>query len=223
MNLPNNNDSWIILGPGRTGSKILVDSLTELYQLHNIDLATVEPTDDIVSISPSTIYHSHLMSDTDFGNTVTYFVISIRDMVDCALSWTKRPHIGHYHLYEKTHSTHIQSLNNKIPAFYLDPNILLAEYNRVVMFYKVLNIDHVKNILIVDYDGVCGSGTRLLETLDFPCLVNPTSIPIKNPGTNEEWIINWVEISQIISTLERRPENILLEKLTISTNNCILV
>lgn len=220
---PNNNHSWLILGPGRTGSKILVDSIVELYRLHDINLRCADPTEQIIKIAPGTVYHSHLMSDEHFGNTVTHFVLSIRDMVDCALSWTKQPHIGYYHLYNKTHADEISALSGRIPSFYLNPTDLLLSYSRIIMFYKLLELQNIEDMIIVDYDRLCANQSSFFSKVGYPGLLNTESMPVKNPGTNAEWFVNWDEISELIAKLERRPEAILLDKLTTGVNNCIIV
>ena len=71
----------------------------------------------------------------------------------------------------------------------------------VYNFYK--NLELSDDITIIDYSEIKDDYTVIYDLLDLPKPANYQRIPIKNPGTPEQWITNWEEISELISKLDR--------------------
>ena len=118
MIIPHASDSWIVCGPGRTGSFLTASYVKQVYAAQGIKMRAVyhyAPVDRICI--PGEIVHTHRMSaDNNINNDKNVnTILSTRDMVDSTLSWCIQPHIGSWHL-------NIVDMHKfKIVPFRLDP------------------------------------------------------------------------------------------------------
>jgi hypothetical protein len=196
-------DRWLVLSPGRTGSKMIVDCVRGAYRDQGMRLHYIMPKDE-VSFSPNlSILHSHRITDTHLMDAGVNVILSTRDLVDSAISWCVVSKIGNYHLYPVLDQNRIDQLNQQIPKFYLSPDEFYLHYKNICKFYERLPL--IENMITIDYDEIKDDYTVIYERLGLPKPIDEQMLSIKNPGTPEQWITNWEEISELISKLERLP------------------
>ncbi|CAK0772620.1 hypothetical protein CCP3SC1AL1_620018 [Gammaproteobacteria bacterium] len=218
-------DSYVVVGPGRTGSRYIVDIIRLAYNKHRIKLNYCMPTLTSENFeSLGTIYHSHNLEIFKIKNLNTKFILSTRNVVDSALSWCVLDNnawgtnpINKYHLYPKRHTLHnffIENYKKTIPSFYLDPEVLMSCYNRVKMFYQSITKKELERSIIIKYNETPIFLNTIINKLNFEIpaiyfnMFDGILLPIKNPGTPNQWIKNWNEIEDLILPLESNPENL---------------
>lgn len=194
-------DRWLVLSPGRTGSKIIVDCIKSAYRDQGLRLNHIMTEDEVSVIPNLSIIHSHGVFDTHHAASGVKVILSTRDMIESAISWSIVHRIGKHHLYPESDQLKIDQLNNKIPSFYLSPGDFYLQYRNICDFYKNLQLS--ENITIIDYAEIKDDHTVVYDRLDLPKPTNYHRLPIKNPGTPDQWITNWEEISELISKLDR--------------------
>lgn len=204
MSIPQASDNYIVVGPGRTGSKLIVDSITVIRRQLGMSTVKRDPTHNDSIFESSTVYHSHRVKYLGNSHLVSKCIMSIRDLVDSALSWCIKPYIGEWHLYPIKHSELIVQLEASIPTFYLEPKIFLYHYEAARVFYQLAGQYDLSGVLIIDYGSFQYDTMRIVRELGYP-LIPLRGIPRKNPGTYREWISNWDEIELVIRDLERDP------------------
>lgn len=197
------NDQWIVISPGRTGSKMIVDCIRGAYREQGLSLRYIMPRDEGNIGTNLSVFHSHRPSDANLVETGVNVILSTRDLVDSAISWCVVSNTGNYHLYPETDQDRIEQLNYRIPKFHLPPDEFYFQYRTICKFYESLPLS--KNMIIIDYDEIKDDYTVIYERLGLPKPVSYPRLSIKNPGTPEQWITNWEEISELISKLERLP------------------
>lgn len=196
-------DRWLVLSPGRTGSKMIVDCVRGAYREQGLRLHYIMPQDEISFCPNLSIVHSHRNVDAHLIGTGVNVILSTRDLVDSAISWCVVSNTGQYHLYPALDQKEINQLNQKIPKFYLSPDDFYLQYRNIRRFYE--NLPLSKNMIIIDYAEIKDDYTLIYERLGIPKPIEEQRLSIKNPGTPEQWITNWEEISELISKLERLP------------------
>jgi len=199
------NDKWLVLSPGRTGSKIIVDCLYSSYRAINLRMNNIMPHDTVTKIPDLSICHSHAISSLSLIEQDVKMVLSTRDMVESALSWCIYPKIGKFHLYPSHHQSRIDELREHIPSFYLDKGDLFWKYRTIKTFYDSLSTNILTQSTIIDYETIKEDPNRVYDILNIPKPDKYYQMAVKNPGTHEKWISNWDEISEFISRLERKP------------------
>lgn len=196
-------DRWVVLSPGRTGSKIIVDCIISAYRDQGLRLHHIMPDDEISTIPNLSILHSHRVSDLHIIESGVKVVLSTRDLVESAISWCIVHRIGSYHLYSEADQAKIDLLHQQIPGFYLPPEEFYWRYRNVCKFYEGLVLS--ENMVIIDYTEIKDDYTVVYDRLDLPKPISYQRLSIKNPGTPEQWITNWEEISELIAKLKRLP------------------
>lgn len=205
------NKSWLIVGPGRTGSLTIVNSILSQYILHGYKanmLTYVGPDNISRPINPLEIVHVHNTDWLEQVNSNTEVIISTRDLVESALSWCILPKLGDFHFHAKNKEAMIKFdlLETKIKTnqskFYLHPDVFLSNYYRVVDFYKKLKIKN--SYILIDYSDWEHQPSNILQKLNFKFLYIPKKfLTMKNPGKSSDWITNWEEITEICNFLPR--------------------
>jgi hypothetical protein len=191
-------DRWLVLSPGRTGSKMIVDCIKGTYQEQGLRLHYIMPKDKVSVIPNLSIVHSHQSSDAHLIERGVNVILSTRDLIDSAISWCMVSKTGRYHLYPDSNQ-----LDQEIPKFYLSPEDFYLRYKIICKFYESLPLS--KNMIIIDYNEIKDDYTLMYERLGIPKPNGYQRLPIKNPGSPEQWVTNWEEISELISKLERLP------------------
>jgi hypothetical protein len=199
------NDKWLVLSPGRTGSKIIIDCLCSSYSEANLPLEYITPNKEITEIPALAIGHSHSIDSLHHIDKNVRVVLSTRDIVESALSWCIYPKIGKFHLYPTHHQVKIDELQENIPAFHLTKEDLYRSYRHIKAFYDILATMPTQFTAIIDYEDIKNDPAKVYDILGVTKPASYKQMAIKNPGTHEQWITNWDEISEFISKLERRP------------------
>jgi hypothetical protein len=194
--------SWIVVGPVRTGSRTIVRSIYCFLHKYNFSIINkINPNDAIRPIKPLDVIHTHDLSWLDQVTENTEVIISTRNPVESALSWCILPKLGSYHfyIYNEEVSSKVKSI--EIKKFYLNPNSFLEVYNNIVTFYKNLQLKN--NYRIIDYSEWSDDPTQIFHKLNFNIehIKYLKYLPIKNPGSPDQWIENWEEISEICKSL----------------------
>jgi hypothetical protein len=215
--------SYIVVGPGRTGSKYIVNILRHFYLQNRIFLKEnfIENLEG-KSIEPFHIYHSHTKEIIKLENKNTKIILSIRNVVNSALSWCINPYIKKFHLFQD------DLLKTEVVPFYLDPQTFIFHYNYTKNFYQYFTKESIEKITIINYDDVLHSDGRrlnydvILNKLNLKSSTDPQMnqpqmyFPVKNPGTYPQWIKNWEEIKSISDDLETDPTCFFKTNLTIN-------
>lgn len=194
----NKEDSWLIVGPGRTGSKVIVDVLRSSYRHCNIPFTYITPGNHPAA-EPGFILHSHNAEDFQLGYTKC--ILSTRNRVESALSWCVQPAVGEWHLYPHRHEEKL----NRIEPFVLDPELLLREYHSVSFFYDNLRQYIRPGTIQIDYTEFQSDPTVLLVRLGLDVNTPLQYMPVKNPGKYSDWIKNWDEIADLVKDLPTNP------------------
>ena len=199
--------SWLVIGPGRTGSLTIVRSIYSLYNYNFNKITYVGPNDSIRPINPLDVVHAHDLNWLEQVNEHTEVVISTRSPVESALSWCILPAIGSYHFYpfREESMKSLQSL--EVKKFYLNPNDFLNHYNRIVDFYTRLKVKN--NFTILDYSEWESDPTKILQKLNYKVDAPAKYLTVKNPGLHCDWIENWEEISEIFKNLPNNVNDLL--------------
>ena len=202
------NDKWLILSPGRTGSTLIITCLESSYHEVNLYLNFIRFRQGIVN-PDLYVCQSHVPSSLSLVEKDAKVVLSTRDMVESALSYCIYPKIGQLHLFPSRHENRISQLQEKIPAFYLSSEDLFWRYRKIKEFYDSLSTKLEQITTIIDYKDIKNDPAAVYSILNIPNPNNYSRLPIKNPGTYEQWITNWDEISEFVVKLERDPLKIL--------------
>jgi hypothetical protein len=199
------NDKWLVLSPGRTGSKIITDCLYSSYREANLPIVYLTPREEITEIPALAIGLSHSISSLCHLDKNVRVVLSTRDMVESALSWCIYPKIGKFHLYPTHHQVRIDELQEHIPSFHLTKEDLYRRYRHIKAFYDILATMPIEFTEIIDYENIKNDPAKVYDILGVTKPTRYKQMAIKNPGTYEQWITNWDEISELIVKLERTP------------------
>jgi hypothetical protein len=202
--------SWLVLGPGRTGSLTIVRSIYSLYN-YNFNIITYAgPREVLRPIKLSEVVHAHDLTWLDQVNEDTEVIISTRNPVESALSWCIVPEIGTYHFYPHKKEDMDKLKSIKIKKFYLSPSKFLSTYTKIVNFYKNLQIKDSYKIL--DYSEWSDDPSKILSKLGYNGEAPIKQLTAKNPGSHRDWIENWEEISRISESLPKSVNDLINTK-----------
>ena len=186
--------SWIVIGPGRTGSKFIVDVISAAIRQTGIDATYIHPDRSVLPF-PGVVQHSHNTNHLKLGHS--HCVLSTRDCVDSALSWCIRPHVGIYHFYPN--ASHARTM--KIKPFVLDEEIFLQHHKQIQQFYIDVEKYLPQNTIRIDYSQFQDSPRSIIDILKFDPSTPLHRAVKKNPTTHSDWILNWDEIDLVIKSL----------------------
>jgi hypothetical protein len=191
--------SWLVIGPGRTGSLTIVRSIYSLYKYDFNIITHVGPNEIIRPIKPLDIVHTHTLKWLDEVNENTEVIISTRNPIESTLSWCILPKLGAYHFYPYKNADVVKLNSIKVEKFYLDPDKFLSYYNNTMDFYKQLPMKDSYHI--IDYSEWSNDPTQILRKLGYGVDAPGKYLTMKNPGPHCDWIENWEEISELFKSL----------------------
>jgi hypothetical protein len=200
-------NSYVLLSPGRTGSRYIVEIIKSSYFQNSISLKCNSPELDIKCFEPYNIYHSHTKEIIKLKNENTKIILSTRNLINSALSW------GIVHYVKKYHYRQKNLLKIQIIPFYLDPLEFMFHYNNAKNFYQYFTKESLEKIVVINYDNILNSNDTInkdliLDKLDLKMKrFFPWFYPVKTPGKYSQWIKNWEEIKSISNGLEADPKS----------------
>lgn len=176
---------WIILGPGRTGSFVIVKNCVSAFKTLLNQYPSVFSPDMVYDRQkiPS-IRHSHSLIDIEERDPDAQYVISCRNILESVFSWEIQPYIGYWHIMANTQQT-------PITPFFLDYDKVSFRYDTILSFYNLLPVLNKSTDIVIDYSEFSNDYTQLNHKLNFTHIV---PLVVKNQGTHRDWILNYDEI-----------------------------
>ena len=191
------NDSWVVLGPTRTGSTVILSCIIKSYSAKKIQLKFFGTDSKLVPVPPRSIWHYHDLNILNYKNDNTNVVISTRDPVESALSYCIVEQFGHWHL-QRENTKLIFNITRKVPKYTISKSMFLDRLASINTWYDLVP----EHFLRIDYSAFEHNISNVYKILDIPIPSNDTDITImKNPYLLKEWILNWDEISEVIKEL----------------------
>lgn len=200
----NDIDSFVVLGPGRTGSLSVVRSLYALYNYN--DYVYCSPKTWPRLIEPNEVVHTHRVEWLDFvDNKRTQVIITTRDPVDSTISWFLKYDITqqwHFYANDADDIKRYMDVRKKTHKVYIDPDAFVEKYKEALNVYN--RIELKPTYKIIDYNDWCDDPNKILPLLGYENFrVDPRGLILKNPGPHSRWIENWDELSKVLETLDR--------------------
>lgn len=200
MIIPSDKDSWIVCGAQRTGSFLISEYINNLYKQWDLNLRLYEafeynPSRGVLNLD---LIHTHQREYYQYINENIRCIIPIRDIVESCLSQAICPRSRRFHFYK---DTKIQT----IVPFVFEKSMLIKIYKQFVTFYETLDVP--AGAIIIDYKNYSHNVDNLanLIGIEIKYPISNDSLPIKTPGSPEEWFINWTEIQDLIKDWETDP------------------
>lgn len=198
------NNKFMIFGPGRTGSKLIVDLIRHSFHRNNLPFHYFEPIHTIEDLPKDFfIWHHHNIENyvnflkPQFQNVTK--ILSTRNMIDSTYSWAIVRRTNQFHIYGD------QKI--EINPFFLPISEFLETYNNIKNFYSRIKSKLDNDTLIIDYDSYVNNNNYILNILNLPIMEidSKSRITKKNVGTHEEWIANFQEINEVAKKLSPNP------------------
>ena len=197
-------NKYMVVGPGRTGSKLIVDYIRMAYYKNNLLIRYFDPTQNIECLPKHFfVWHHHSIENyqdclkSDFSKITK--VLSIRNMVDSTYSRAIVNRTTKFHLY-------FNQTVEVIP-FHLPVDEFLFTYNNIVSFYDGIKSVITDDTIIIDYLDYCNNYDHIANTLNLPKVIidSDSRIPKKNLYSSSDWIINYKEIEELSMGLSKFP------------------
>ena len=134
-------DTWIVVGPGRTGSFLITLGISAVYSFNDIQLQWLTSTKELPKKSSGIIVHTH-ESDCQKIRSANY-ILSYRDPCETVLSKiiAERTKVFHYWSNDQ--------LKVRLKPFYLDPIDFLLYHGHVLNWYRLFYNQNIKNVKLV--------------------------------------------------------------------------
>lgn len=186
---------WLVIGPGRTGSKVIVNYIRSYYRGK---LKYIDPSHTSIPLDDENfwIFHSHDVNIyKQLMDSSVNLIASTRDPVDSALSWCilNRTKIWHQYPGEKFITINIE-------PFVLSVEDLDRNYCLIVNFYEELKKCLNNKTTIIDYSQFENNNEKLADILKMK--VAQPFLPLKNTDI-WQWIINRSEVESKIKDYTR--------------------
>lgn len=198
-------DNWIVLGSGRTGSRVIVNSLYALYNYDKDNYTVINPHEKPKPLIKNQIVHTHDPYWLDYETENTKVIISTRDPVDSVLSWFVKPLLNdQWHLYAHNPmdvKTYID-LRKSTYKVNIDIDMFIEKYQQALNVYAKIKLKPTYKV--IDYSDWCDDSSRILPLLGYENIKTDSKyLILKNPGPHSKWIENYDELSKVIETLDR--------------------
>jgi len=190
------NDSWIILGPRRTGSKLISNLIAQAYNDKNMSLKEYDARDIIKEIEVGEIWQTHDPRIVKDLWDETQLIVNTRNIIDISLSWFKAKEAKVYHLWESNPKL-IRKLEKSVPKFNLDILELKVFIREIIDWHNIV-VKYNPDCICIDYSQFEHDPKNIYKMLDMDVPKNYYSPIRKTPGSNEDWIKNWAEVKKFI-------------------------
>lgn len=198
-----NTDSWLVLGPTRTGSKFVADSIIKTYANQNLILDLCGPYQSInesTKIKQGQVLHMHDATIIQKILPETKIVVTLRDLFDSAVSWCIAEKLDVFHTFRE----HKHLRRRKVE---IDIKDIERHYQTSLIFFKIFEEKIDRPYTILDYDKWKNNDSEIFKLLNFQNGVK--SYIIKSTQSHEELVINWSEISEYALTINRDWKNLI--------------
>lgn len=203
--------NWVITSPGRTGSRFISDVLTIFYkEKFGVDTKYVGPGAKYDPHGHWQMYHTHDPTQIVSQKRNARSILSVRDIVESALSYCVVDRTKLYHVFG---STNIGTIP-RVKQFHLPVHEFMEQYAYQVGFYRQVRGLVQPDTIIVRYSSMASDWRSILWGIGIEAhLITPeiqnkieSLAPIKNHWDSQQWISNWGEIDFCIRSLPRDPE-----------------
>jgi hypothetical protein len=202
-----NKDCWLIIGPGRTGSKVIVDIIRNVYLQSYHRSYYFNPNSDLNTalkkIPINKIVHSHQVEFFyAFKKIGARIVLSKRNMIESALSWVIQREIGHWHIYD---TNTLKGVTVSKTNF--DYDFFMENYIKAKKFYENIKLELDDSIIIIDYDEFKDDSNAIVNKLNIDEYSTSANfkLSMKNPGSPSDWFLDWDTVSEKIRKLDFMP------------------
>lgn len=201
--------NWAILGPMRSGTRILIFVLQNYFLQYKVYLKYFNPNTDksvFLNYKRPWILHSHDSNCIKYDFKNTKKIIVYRNPVDCALSRLLVDETKLYHAFSKN--------DILIDKLELDLTKFILYYSQATNFYEEIiafNGTDVKKIYYDDYETNTTNIINLLNLNYLNNVVHYFKLPIKNNWNYQEIFKNWKTIQNVL-IVYRNQDKILKSK-----------
>jgi hypothetical protein len=195
----NPTDSWVVVGPGRTGSQVIASVIQDAYKEQGLALTRANPQDPLRAIQPASIHHSHDAGILDYITDTTNVVISTRDVHATACSRIIMDLVGkvHFNQYLPMDMSRYNFLAASQEQWHVDPDHYRQVVKDITRVYKLLvDLPHT----YIDYREFVNDTRVIRNRLDLPAQgpnARPFLATIPTPKTHREWITNYAELEEL--------------------------
>jgi len=191
--------NWMVLGPARSGTWAMSCALLGYKPCMLRSYRRPNDTPEQL-LGRHELVHSHNLKWLDYLTSKIGLVVAVRNPIQCALSRCIVPKLGlvnntweRWHFFQKDAEI-LKQISENIEPFYLPIDQFQKEVFHANSFYQqFIEWPNWYNSLIIEYESWSNNTDQLFAQLGMP-ICNPLSIPLKNPGTPEQWISNFDEI-----------------------------
>lgn len=201
MIIPKSTDSWLVLGPGRTGSRHIADIIERVYKLSKIPLMFSGPTNNHLlngeKIADGQIVHEHDVNLLHLASKNTRIVLSKRNIFESALSWSVVHHRPSFHTRRIGYTTIAPK------PFILSEDVFFEHFKNAYDHYQ--EIDKLKphiDFFEIDYNDIDEKKVIDILQLQVPDSNFVYSRYIKNRDRPEDWLINYNQIFEFMKKLK---------------------
>jgi hypothetical protein len=203
--------NWIIISPGRTGSRFIADVYSIFYkELFGVDARYMGPGTEFDQDAHWQMFHTHDPTFYTRHRAHARCILSTRDMVEAALSYCIVDRTKLYHVFGSTQREEIPD----VEPFHLSLDEFMEQYSYQISFYKQVRDIIDEKTVVVRYKSIMEDWRCVLWDSGF----SPDNItagvaqkvrklaPLKNSWNNKAWISNWDELESCVKNLPRNPD-----------------
>jgi|688.fasta_scaffold365622_3 hypothetical protein len=205
------SSNWIIISPGRTGSRYIADVYSIFYrETFGVDTKYLGPGSEFDPHAHWQFFHTHDPTKYVQFKKNARCILSIRDMVDAALSYCIVEHTNLYHIFKNTDPNEIPS----VQKIHISKEDFIGHYAYQVSFYRQVRDIIDDKTVVIRYNSILEDWRAVLWDAEIPInMITPAVTekvqelaPVKNSWKSEDWILNWDEIEPLTKMLPRKPE-----------------
>lgn len=196
----NPNRNCLLMSPGRTGSVLITTFLSKVTNMFPI---IRQHNNNIKPLAAKEILHSHDPLDFSLCNENTVYILSTRNMIDCAFSRIiayrnkKYRYYGNKDLYE-------------IKQYRIETYDFERAYQYAVTYYDAIRDKLPIDTIKIDYSQFSDDPYKLIDIFNISKMTarfftDKHLIPIKTPGSYRDYIINYDEIYEYGKTFDPNP------------------
>lgn len=191
--------NWIVLAPMRSGSKLIVEVIRNYYSIEKkLYYEYFDPNTNFDKIpflaNSQWIFHSHKHNDIQkYIASKAKVVLNDRDILESVLSRLIVDQTKEWHYY-KYKRIEIAQLKLDLPLFKKYYHEHLHFRNSIARFKHLVNY-------VLEYNLFQNNPQIITKYLDLSIDHNLNLkyvLPMKRPGSYDQWFVNWHEVKDLI-------------------------